>query len=47
MLSTALFLMSVDEGKEFIKKYDNVEAVWYTTDNETIKSEGFDKYEQK
>lgn len=47
MLSTTLFLMSVDEGKEFIKKYDNVEAVWYTTDNETIKSEGFDKYEQK
>ena len=32
--------------KEFIKKYDNVEAVWYTTDNETIKSE-IEKLEAK
>lgn len=46
MLSTALFLMSVEDGKEFIKNYE-VEAIWYTLDSKVIKSEGFDKYEQK
>ncbi len=45
-LSTTLFLMTVEEGKEYIKKYD-VEALWYTNDNKIIKSEGFSKYEQE
>ncbi len=43
MLSTTLFLMSVDDGKEFIKDYD-VDVIWYTLDDEIIKNEGF-KYE--
>lgn len=47
MLSTALFLMDVDSGKEFIKKYDNVFVIWYKIDGEIIKSEGFENYEQK
>lgn len=27
-LSTTLFLMSIPEGQEYIKKFDNVEAIW-------------------
>ena len=44
ILSTTLFLMSVEEGKELIKDLD-VEAIWYTNDNEIIRSEGFSNYE--
>lgn len=43
LLSTTLFLMPIEEGKEFIKDY-NVDVIWFTLDNEIIKSEGF-KYE--
>ena len=42
-LSTILFLMDVDEGKKFIKDYD-VDVIWFTNDNEIIKSDGF-RYE--
>lgn len=44
-LSTTLFLMSVEEGLEYIKQFDDVEAIWYTNDNKIIKSEGISKYE--
>lgn len=40
ILSTTLFLMDIEKGKEFIKDYD-VSVIWYTLDNEIIKSEGF------
>lgn len=43
-LSTTLFLMSVEEGQEFIKEYD-VEAIWYTNDDKIIRSENFSNYE--
>lgn len=43
-LSTTLFLMSVEEGKEFIKNYD-AEAIWYLNDGSIVTSEGFNKYE--
>lgn len=43
ILSTTLFLMNIDEGKEFIKDYD-VKVIWFTNDNQIIKS---DNYEQK
>lgn len=43
ILSTTLFLMDIDEGKEFIKDYD-VKVIWFTNDNQIIKS---DNYEQK
>ena len=42
-LSTILFLMSIEEGKEFIKDYD-VDVVWFSNANEIIKSDGF-RYE--
>lgn len=44
LLSTTLFLMDVEDGKELVKTY-NAEAIWYTNDNEIIKSEGFNQYE--
>lgn len=32
MLSTALFLMPYEEGKEFLENYQNVGAIWYLMD---------------
>ena len=43
-LSTSLFLMSIDEGQKFIKDYE-AEAIWYTNDNQIIRSEKFKEYE--
>ncbi len=39
-LSTILFLMPIEEGIQFIKDYD-VQVVWFSNDNEIIKSENF------
>lgn len=47
MMSTTLYLMSIEDGKKMVDKMDNVEAIWYTNDNEEITSNGFDKYEYK
>ncbi|MEG0826080.1 MAG: FAD:protein FMN transferase [Bacilli bacterium] len=44
-LSTALFLMPIMEGKKFLKNFAGVEAIWYTLDNQVIKTDGFNKYE--
>lgn len=44
-LSTNLFLMSIDDGLEYIKKYDGVDAIWYSNDNKIITTEGIGTYE--
>lgn len=44
VLSTILFLMSIEEGQTFIKDYD-VEVIWYTNDDKIIRSENFSNYE--
>ena len=46
LLSTTLFLMDVDSGREFLKDYD-AEAMWILNDNSIVKSEGFSSYEQE
>lgn len=46
-LSTTLFLMSIEDGQNYLKNYDGVEAIWYTNDDKIVKTEGFSKYEQK
>ena len=46
LLSTTLFLMDVDSGREFLKGYD-AEAMWILNDNSIVKSEGFSSYEQE
>lgn len=43
ILSTTLFLMNAEDGKDFIKDLD-VSVIWYTLDGKIIKSDGF-KYE--
>lgn len=45
VLSTTLFLMSVEDGQKFIEQFDNVEAIWYTNDDKMVKSSGISKYE--
>ena len=45
VLSTTLFLMSVEDGQKFIESFDNVQAIWYANDNTIVKSSGFNKYE--
>jgi len=40
ILSTTLFLMSIEDGKQFIKDYD-VDVIWFSNDNEIIKSDGY------
>ena len=44
VLSTTLFLMTVEEGLKFIKNYE-AEAIWVTNTDEIIRSEGFSAYE--
>lgn len=43
-LSTALFLMSVEEGTELLKRY-GAEALWIKADGQAVRSEGFSRYE--
>ena len=40
-LSTALFLLPLDEGRALIEKTDNVEAFWILADGSTAESSGF------
>ena len=40
-LSTALFLLSFDEGKQLIENTDGVEAFWILADGSTAQSSGF------
>ncbi len=44
LLSTTLFLMSYEDGKEFIKDYD-AEAIWYLKDGTVKMTDGMSKYE--
>lgn len=46
ILSTALFLMSIEDGKKFLNNFD-ADAIWYTLDDEIITTEGFKNYEQE
>ena len=39
-LSTALFCMSIDEGRELIKRFDYVEVIWIDNDGTITKTEG-------
>ena len=43
-LSTALFCMSFDEGKELIESLPDTEAMWLTSEGEKNTSSGWDKY---
>lgn len=47
MLSTYLFLLSIEDGKEYINNLEDVEAIWYTNDDEIVLSDGAKKYVHK
>ena len=42
-LSTALFVMSIDEGKELLLKYPNVSAMWIDNENNAYYTDNFPK----
>ena len=42
-LSTALFNMSVEEGKALISGFSDVEAIWYLSDGDIVCSDGIDE----
>ncbi|MBE6584582.1 MAG: FAD:protein FMN transferase [Ruminococcaceae bacterium] len=44
-LSTALFCMTLEEGKALVESLDGVEALWLTNDGNIHRSSGFSKYE--
>lgn len=41
-LSTALFLMPLEEGKRLIASLEDVEAMWVTMDYQTVMTDGFE-----
>ncbi len=47
ILTTFLFLMPIEEGIKFVNEFDGVAAIWVSNDDEVIRSEGFNNYEQK
>ena len=44
ILSTAIFLLPIDEAIDFVNNYDDLEAVWYVDKNDIIYSDGFENY---
>lgn len=40
-LSTALFTVSAERGKEILEQFPGVEAMWVTLDGEMVKTDGF------
>ena len=44
VLSNYLYLMTIEDGKEFVNKTDDVEAIWYTNDNKIITSNNIANY---
>ncbi len=44
ILSTALYLLSVEEGLAFVDNYPGLEAIWYLSEDEIIMSENFGDY---
>lgn len=45
VLSTTLFLMTIEQGQEFVKQFENVDVIWYANDDQIIKTDGIKKYE--
>lgn len=44
LLSTAVFLMPVEEGKAFVESQEGVEAIWILNDHSTTMTHGAEKY---
>lgn len=46
-LSTALFIMDIEEGKQLVESLENVEVIWVYKNGKEVRSSGFSKYEVK
>lgn len=44
ILSTVLFLMDLDTGLTLVESLENVEAIWYISNEEQVVSTGFNEY---
>ncbi|MBN2541099.1 MAG: FAD:protein FMN transferase [Bacilli bacterium] len=44
ILSTAIYLMPLEDAKSFVNNYDGLEAVWYHYDGTYEYSDGFEQY---
>jgi FAD:protein FMN transferase len=44
ILSTALYLLTIEEGLEFVNNYPGLEAIWYKSESEIFMSENFEDY---
>ena len=40
-LSTALFTLSIEDGKALLTRFPGVEALWVTSDGQTVRTDGF------
>lgn len=45
LLSTSLFIMTIEDGQKLVDSLSGVEAVWYGNDGKIYESEGFSSYE--
>ncbi len=45
IIATMLFLMDIDSGLNYVNNNNDIEAIWYTNNDDVIKSNGFYKYE--
>jgi len=45
LMSSYLFVIPIDSGKELIDELVDIEAIWYSLDDEVITSKGFNNYE--
>ncbi len=43
--STNLYIMSLEDGLEYVNNNDSIEAIWYLSDNTVVKSNNFSRYE--
>lgn len=43
-IANILFSMNVEEGKKYINDLDNIEVIWVTNNDETIKTDGIEKF---
>ena len=46
-MSTYLFLLKPSDAIKLVNSTDNLEAIIYVDENTILKSEGFNKYEEK
>ncbi|MDD3129321.1 MAG: FAD:protein FMN transferase [Candidatus Izemoplasmatales bacterium] len=44
ILSTTLFLMSLEDGLDYVNNFEGLEALWYINEDEIVMSEGFADY---